>query len=599
MGVTVELDGDGISTTRLETAEFVEVAELGQVGVSRAIVDDVPGTLATVGWKPYLATEDDCEDPVLLMGSAGARRIRRHKGHVGPSRDIGFAILDSNDLLQRREIMAEGDRDEETVGERVTWLLGSEYLSGLVVDSGFVVYPSTVMDANDYRTTRPLDVLVDCATRVSFNCFTYIDAYSGLPSLFFADPDSDLWSSPLRFSSVLSDIDWITTFPVGSDAELERDPSDVWSRMILSYENGRVNRRRAATEAAFTERDAVGPTSSVKKEEQAIALADRYLSLHSREDDNSTDTVIVPASKVNLLRAGMRAQFRYEFMGPEGFDQFTWWRTLETRKRVFVSPGGIPEAPDEPLYAISLRATPQQCAATEDSFELVQYAIKHAWAGAGTTITLDSAVGDPGGGNPGDLLVIAIGNRDEIGLGPIGDAPPGWTEVPIVTSYCVDENFVEAFEGKAHGALWYREAQAGDQVITGLDNSSAAIIAQFAGPGTVGLTPAKAEDCGIASSAVSFSSGAPGSGSLVVAVLITRLTDLGVFTPSGSTHTIPVLPNLPPQTTVQGGGTPILLWGVSEDGSAVNFTGTLSGQQHTGDVGFHYGYRTAAFTLCP
>lgn len=599
MAVTHTIDGDDIGTVFLSGTvagdrpiELVGMAELGQVGSSQLVIDDVSGTLVTVGWKQYEVNEDLCASPLLHRGSVGTRRFRRGSGRTGASRFIEMSVLDDNDLLTRYVIRGGGNRPRESVGDRIDWILNSTYLSGLVIDDGCVVYPDTIMDANDYRyTSKPSDVIGDCAVRVGFEFFVYPGETASAAALFFADPASDLYTSTILLSNVWADIDWDTTFPSSLEAALTRDPGDVWSNVLVNYEGSRVMRTRAATASAYTTRQTVAPTSSIKKRAQAIAQGDQYLSLHRLEEDEVEDTVLITASRVGLLREGMRVQARYSHFAAEGYGIHTWFRVKERRTRSVVSPGGIPEAPDEPLYELGLRLVPLPCVATEESITLVQAKSQYA---PNTSVGFDSPT------TPGNLLVWVIGNRDEISLGPIGHPPPdGWAEAPYDGSN--EPPWVISAQNpgrKGNASLWYKVAEVGDSTWP-CDNQSANILAEFSGE-SIGVTPilsASNEVSGVASASISLTSGVPGRAALVVAALITRLsTEEGDFIEDAGIHTVPAA-GAGPQTTIGGGGRPLLLWTVSTDGSAVTFSGTQDGPSKDGFA--TYGMRIAAFEACP
>lgn len=424
MGVTYTVDGNTVSTVRIESVELVDTAENGNVGVSRFTIDDTAGTLATVGHKTITVEEDDCATTLTAKGFVGTRTITRGTHKTLAGRDIQVEMRDLNELLNRRIFHVTGNRPRESIGDRLTWILGSSHLSGLVADNGFVDYPSTMMDKNDYRTMKPGDVLADCATRLNYNYFVYPDPTTGDPSLWFDDSNTSTnYSSSLRISNVLSDIDWTTTFPVSPRATLSRSPDSVYAGVLLSYEGGRVWRHRAATASAFVERDTVGPSSSVKRRARAIDQADKYLQIHRTEEDIIEDTILVTSSKVNLLKAGMRVQVRYSHMAPEGYSSFTWFRVLERRVRHVISPGGIPEAPDEPLYELGLRLSPQEegCSVQPTFVQYVYQAPNTDSPGPNFTrrFTLDTPSA------PGNLIMLAI-EQSDLNLGQVVAAPTGW-----------------------------------------------------------------------------------------------------------------------------------------------------------------------------
>jgi len=332
MAVTYTIDGSTIDRVDIDSVELVEQAEAGSVGQGRLVIDDAAGDIVTVGHKSVQVTEDDCASPLIQAGFVANRSFNRGTWRTGASRKIEVSIADLNDLLGRRVIRKEdGKRPGESIGDRLRWLLASDYLSGLVADNGFVDYPSTTLDKNDYTNSRPGDVIADLAVMGDGrNYFVYADPTTGAPSLWFRDSDSSTdYSSTLQISNVLSDVDWTTTFPASPEATLERNPDQVFSMAAVPYARSTVYETKASTETAFVERDGVAPTSSIKDAAKASRLARRFLNDHDHELDSINDTILVPSSKVGLLHAGMRLQAKYSHFDPEGYSSYTWFRVLE------------------------------------------------------------------------------------------------------------------------------------------------------------------------------------------------------------------------------------------------------------------------------
>ena len=364
MGVTYTVDGDTITTVDINSVELVENADAGQTGEGKFTIDDKVGDIATVGHKTITVTEDDCAAPLLQSGFVGQRTIRRGKYRTGAGRMIDVPVRDLNDLLGRRAIQkTDGKRPAEKMSVRLHWLLASDYLSGLVADNGFVDYPAIDLDANDYTNSRPGDVLGDMAVQgEGRQFFVYADPDTDAPSLWFRDSATSTdFSSTLRISNDLADVDRLTTFPSSQTAmTLEQDPDQVFSRAIVPYARGTVVEVKASTETAFVERDGVAPTSTIKQASKASKVAKRFLNDHDHEADTVNDEIIVPSSRSGLIHAGMRIEAKYTHTVPEGYSDFTWYRIRERRLSHIISPGGIPEAPGEPLYKIVLRMVPQE-----------------------------------------------------------------------------------------------------------------------------------------------------------------------------------------------------------------------------------------------
>jgi hypothetical protein len=87
--------------------------------------------------------------------------------------------------------------------------------------------------------------MADCAAASGKNFFVYVpDSRPGDPvgPVAYVDPTAAVFSSTLRISNVLSDVDGTTTFAPSYDATLARDPSQVYSGVYLTYSGGHVYR---------------------------------------------------------------------------------------------------------------------------------------------------------------------------------------------------------------------------------------------------------------------------------------------------------------------------------------------------------------------
>lgn len=412
MAQSFNYDGGALTTVRREDVSLTEKADHGDVGSGTVVIDDDAGTIEIVGHKSFTARQTSCSDTRTFDGYVGERSYKRgNREMISAGREIEITTLDMNARLAFKAIRGRtGKRPSETISARLTWLLASSFLSTLVADNGFVTYPSTVLDKNDYRGQFPADVLRDMALVAGFNFFVYPDATTGDASLWFADSNSSTdYTSTLSISNVAADVDLSTVFPPFQDAELTRDPSQVISGVLMPFQKGSVYRTRAATEATFEPRDGVAPSSDVKTRSRARTLADRYLVARRNEEDLVTATVRLPASKVNLIRAGQRVACTFSHFATEGYGTSTYFRVLE---RTVSHPLN-----DDNTYDLRLRMSPQEVGCTPAS--VVQF--KGTASVGSTTITLDSAV------TVGNLL-IAIGVRRSTDT-PGMDPSEGFTEL--------------------------------------------------------------------------------------------------------------------------------------------------------------------------
>jgi len=422
MAQSFNYDGGALSTVIRDSVSLTEKADHGDVGTGTVVIDDDAGTTEIVGHKSFTARQTSCSDSRTFDGYVGERSYKRgDTEYVGAGRQIEITTIDSNARLAFKVIRGRkrassattgtnGNRKSETIANRLTWLLASSYLSSLVADNGFVSYPTTVLDANDYRGQFPADILRDMALVAGFNFFVYPDPTTGAASLWFADSNSSTdYTSTLSISNVADDIDLSTVFPPSQDAELTRDPSQVISGVFMPYQQGNVYRTRAATETTYEPRDGVAPSSDVKARSRARTLADRFLVARRNEEDLVTTSVRLPADKVNLIRAGMRVACTFSHFATEGYGTSTYFRVLE---RTVSHPLN-----DDNTYDLRLSLSPQEAVCTAAS--IVQF--KGVDVVGNVDITLDSPV------TVGNLLV-AIGVRRSTDT-PAMNASQGFTEL--------------------------------------------------------------------------------------------------------------------------------------------------------------------------
>lgn len=417
MAQSVTYDGNSLTLVRRDdehAPEWVERADHGEIGESSMLVDDEAGTLEMFGHKLVTVEDDACSVVRTLTGYVGARKYRRGSGKTEASRFIEVPLYDLNARLGFKAIYGhQWQRPAETISDRLTALLASSHLSGLVADLGFVDYPTDALDAYDCRGQFPLDVIRDMALVVGYNYFVYWSSDDAAAGLWFRDSNaSTAFSSTLRFSNVLSDVDESTTFPTGADAALTRDPSEVISRVLVPYKNGFRVRHRAATETTYEPRGGVAPAASIKTKAKADALGDRYLFARRNEEDTITDTWTLPDDKINLVRAGQRVQARYSHLATEGYGEFSWFRITETRKKPLVTDAG--------RYTCAVSLSPQEGGCSvQPTFVQHTYADSNPVAAYSDTLTFTQAT------VPGNLVVVAIFNT-AAGAGDVLAAPSGW-----------------------------------------------------------------------------------------------------------------------------------------------------------------------------
>lgn len=586
MSLSLEVnDGDALTTAT--AFDVTESAEMGQVGQGTITIDDAPGTLDLISHKLIRIGEDDCTDEVLFRGFAGAEQIVRGTRRQGMGRTPALNTLDMNAKAGFKVIRGRAwrKRPVESVGDRLTDLLASDFVA--FHDNGFVDYPTALVDGGDLRGMRPGDVLTDLATRVGFNWFIYWDEDATQASLWFKDSNtSTAYSSTLRISNVISDIDGTTTFEASGDTSFTRDPTNLVSGVWMPFKKGNVYRTRPETEDTYEPRDGTAPSSRTKRRKRARLIADRYLRHHKDPEDRIETTVLLPSSRVNLIKAGQRLEAKFSHLTTEGYGNFTWMRVLHREPSWLFSPGGRPNLPGEPLYPVRLTLSPQttgECVGTEEDIELVQFAMANHPS--------DTNLDLPDPPTVGNMMILAVGHRDELAVGPMPDGIDGWTRVSDL-----DPVFArDASTGLGHADLWYRVVESGD---TGLvsDFDGMKILMEFSGVTSL-LSFAGTDVSGSNTDDVSITSGNLGTAGLAVAAIITRQDDTGRMTEGAGSNKIPLGSGAPPVSNGVGHDELYVLWATTS-GDPVTLTGTQTGATNDGD-GYWWGGRVACFSVCP
>jgi hypothetical protein len=320
----------GEAAIRLPLPPLTERAEALDAAMSGLVVDDDAGSLDVPGLRAFAINETDCSVRRLYSGYVTNRHIlrgddKRQSLRISGKRQWDVDLVDYNMTLSRRVIRgSDGNRPAETDVERVQWIIASDF-TPTVTDAGLIQTSGPVdMDPVDYRGRYPTDVLADCGNASGKNYFVYFDEPTNHPAFAYFFGTSSLYSSTLRLSNVASDIDSSTTF--AATCELYRDPSRVFSGVYLKYDGGSVFRSNTTTEAAFQRVEVSIDEPDIKSRTKAIALADKYLTDGSAEDETLTITLQLPSTHVNLVQPGQRIQVKFSHI--PGYTTFTYTRVV-------------------------------------------------------------------------------------------------------------------------------------------------------------------------------------------------------------------------------------------------------------------------------
>lgn len=396
MAQTITVNGVTSLDIPRDAVEWAESAYLGEVGTGKFTVHDGAGTVDIPGHKFISVAQSSAATPRIFSGYAGHKSISRGTVYdVGAARVIDVETKDLNDLLTRLAIWdTDGKRPAETISARLTWLLASTYLTGLVSDYGACTYSTSVgMDANDYRGQYPGDVLAAMAKSARFNYYVRWNAASAAPELVFRDDNaSTADTATVTISNAAGEADSTTVFAPFQDAGLSEDPEHVYSGAIANYGKGTTRVTRAATATAFASRDGITEDTGVKTLATAQRDATTFLWESHTEEQLLSLSLRMRASQVNLITPGMRVNTKMTHMNPEGWASGQYARVL--RRRV-----------TQPLntdndYDVQLDLSPQEAAPVVAT--IVQYAFDRG-ADGGLTLTLPNPV------TVGNTLVFVSG----------------------------------------------------------------------------------------------------------------------------------------------------------------------------------------------
>jgi hypothetical protein len=349
MSLFFNIDGSdqGAVAVRLGALGLTSAGD-STISIGNIVEDDPTGVRTIVGLQPCYVEEPSCTAaPRLFTGYTADRRYRRGPFRTGPGREIDVSLLDQNAVFNFRLITgSDGKRPAETHIQRIDWLLGSAYLSGLIVDDGLVYRgnPRPFGEA-DYRGQYPLDVLNDISAPI-FQSFSALwDQTTKRVGLFFNQPNATTHTSTLTISNVPADVDNVTVFAPLIDAEMVRDPQDVYSTVRMTHKYGTVLATRASTATAFLERglqvnnDRIGQAS-------ALVMSQSLLDRSADEADTITFTVQLPASKVGLIDATHRLGVRFAHL--PGFETLTYTRVAERN---------IAQTDNRDIYNVTLKCS--------------------------------------------------------------------------------------------------------------------------------------------------------------------------------------------------------------------------------------------------
>lgn len=324
----VDLGDEVVRWGDFAVMQYAQTGETAQSGVE---LDDPDGALDIVGLRAFSIYESSAPSNSQLIGvfrvaDRTVRRMESFGSNASLSRVWSVDLMDANWYLANRILVdADSNRPEETGGDRLRWLL--RYADHVYFnDFGHCDYPTTNMDANDYRGQTAKDVLADISAATGYNFWLEVNEARNKQELFFQKPSSTEYASTIRISNDFADVDGTTTFAPNMDAELRRSPDKIAFGVYVPYAKGSVYVRNQATGAAFAKVDKTAPNSNIKKATTARNYGTRFLNDNNEEEDRISCWIIVPEAQVNDLRAGHLTSVKFTHF--PGYEDFVLVRVL-------------------------------------------------------------------------------------------------------------------------------------------------------------------------------------------------------------------------------------------------------------------------------
>lgn len=311
--------------------DVTEYAEEGSVPISTVVLDDPDGDLSVGAHHRYYVIDDDIAGDAVIFNAYTAERkvVRGPSERVEASRRWIISCPDSNSVLRRRVMHgADAVRPAETDVARMQALMAS-HEAGVIDDLTYLSTDNPVdMDAVDYTGQFLYDAVKDCSEASGKNFWVRYFSVTGQLGIFYDLPTSTAYSSTLKLTNVLSEVNGTTVFHIDPEAELVMSPDMAYSGGLMPFDGDYVYGQKDTTVTRFggTRRDAILPAQNVKSKAKAKARLQRMLEDMATETHRVTTSYEVDSSRVNLLLPGMRVQ--YKATHHLGYEDYVWGRCL-------------------------------------------------------------------------------------------------------------------------------------------------------------------------------------------------------------------------------------------------------------------------------
>lgn len=299
--------------------DFAEAARNGEVASGGIDIDsENAGFYINPHWQ---VTAQDLAAPsdFFYVGYVGDKTIARGPFAIDKDRQFDLDLVDLNTLLIDDIITgAAGNRPEETDIDRVQWLVGTSFLSGMSGNIG-ASFPLT-LEAADFRTQTPLQLLQQAAETAGKLFFVYWDHVTDAPKLFYDLATASNFITSSKISTVLSDgSNSLTHHPVKDTLVRNLDGGRIYSEILFKYDGGSVTVNNTAVASNYRARKTVIYDNNVKSSAQATKKATRYITHSASEEDIVTCDVILTGEQIHEFRAGQLMQLKAPHLGLPSF----------------------------------------------------------------------------------------------------------------------------------------------------------------------------------------------------------------------------------------------------------------------------------------
>lgn len=300
-------------------AELTEAAD-GQQTESQITVDDPSLTRTFLELARVVVNETACTPPRCFTGIVTEAVQTRGRNPLG--RAWKLTVTDLNELLHRRVLRGSGaKRPSETGTQRITWLLSTTGMSGIVFDNGQVMANAWAYDPADYRGRYADDVLASIISASAANrwtFFVYWDDTTGQPSLFYGDLTTTTFDSTMKITNVLANLGSLIVAPLEGN-DLTGEGAGIYDGVYIDWVGGPTYLQRASTFATYgVHRDGILESTRINNSTTALRHANTFLDIHAGPVETIRCTVKLPRAQVNLIRAGHRIPVYVSDF--EGFD---------------------------------------------------------------------------------------------------------------------------------------------------------------------------------------------------------------------------------------------------------------------------------------